>query len=81
MIFWPALLSETLTLDLLNNGDLLSKDIFLALDVRMGERLVLMRAELFSVRFLEDVSFWGLKKMRAGVEFFFFDEEKAGSVG
>lgn len=47
----------------------------------MGERLVLMRAELFSVRFLEDVSFWGLKKMRAGVEFFFFDEEKAGSVG
>ena len=80
-MFWPGLLSEKVTLDLLNNGDRLSKGIFFGLQVRIGERLVLMRAELFSERFLEDVSFWGLKKMRAGVEFFFFDEEKAGSVG
>jgi hypothetical protein len=66
---------------LLSNGDRLSKGIFLALEARIGDRLVLIRAELFYERFLEDVSFWGLKKMRAGVEFFFFDEEKAESVG
>lgn len=72
------LLSETLKLDLLNKGDRARRELFLAFELRIGDRLVLMREELF-YRFL--VSFWDLKKMRAGVEVFFLEEEKGLSVG
>ena len=69
-------------LDFANSGDRLIKEVFLALEPRIGDLLMLMRDELFYELFLEDESFCDLKKMRAGVVVvFFFEEEKALSVG
>jgi len=80
-IFPPDLLFEEEMLDLFNRGDLLIKEEFLVLDILMGDRLVLIRAELFYELNLDDESFWDLKKIRAGVETFFFDDEKPLSDG
>lgn len=68
-------------LDLLNKGDLLISEVFLALEVRRGDRLVLIRDELFSDRSLVEESFWDLKNMSAGVVAFFLDDEKPLSLG
>lgn len=76
-----GLLSEVEMLDLFNNGDRLIKEVFLTLEVLIGERFVLNRAELFSERCLLAGSFWDLKKSRAGVVAFFLEEEKPFSEG
>ena len=73
-MLWPDLLSETVKLDLLSRGDRVRSELFLRFELRIGDRLVLMRDELFYERFL--ASFWDLKKMRAGVVVFFLEEEK-----
>jgi len=75
------LLSAKEIFDLLSNGDRLINELFFALDDRIGERFVLMRAELFYDKSLEDESFWDLKKIRAGVVAFFFEEENILSDG
>lgn len=61
--------------DLLSNGDRLINELFFALDDRIGERFVLMRAELFYDKSLEDDYFCDLKNIKAGVVAFFFEEE------
>lgn len=43
----PDLVSDEDMLDLLIKGDLLMSELFFALEPRIGERLVLIRAELF----------------------------------
>lgn len=60
--------------DLLKRGDFPESVGFLPLRALMGDLLVLIKAELFSVNVFE--SFWDLTKIKAGVEAFFLEEEK-----
>jgi hypothetical protein len=80
-MFGPDLFYDKDMFDFFIKGDRLIKELFLALEPRMGDLLVLIRAELFYDMILEEESFWDLKKMRAGVVAFFFDEEKPLSEG
>ena len=76
----PDFVSQDNMLDLLIKGDLLMSELFFALEPLIGERLVLIRAELFYDNCFEDKSFWDLKNISAGVVAFFFEDEKSLSV-
>jgi hypothetical protein len=66
---------------LLSNGDLLINGMFFTFEDRIGERLLFIITELFSIKTLDDRSLLDLKNNKAGVVVFFLEEKMPQSDG